>query len=304
MDIEGDSILLSGVYRGKINNVNDMEEKLTLENVEVFNDGVWQKINDMQTISFKDAPSYIGGAPITNKKLKYYTGKTVYLAMKDFFGNDKIERLVVKNDSETTYTDKIEDINWFADSFELTGKQNIAFNDATIIIKSGRLVDKYSINSQSDVFVLGDSNAGGIKANLIYVFDENLNNSNIGQDYIYSGKIDSIDKYSLVLNGYYLLDKNEWVSFNKKKDPAFGYSDDSFIYDLDNNKQLKMQDVMALDATKTNYYTYIYSDGNAIKGMYIKRNMDSLLSQRTTTGVINTITTNPATGLTLSIIRR
>ena len=301
LEIEGDSILLSGVYRAKINSVNDIEGKLTLEAVESFDNGQWLSLNDMLTVSMKDAPIYTGGAAVLSKNLKNYKGKTVYLAMKNFFGSEKIERLVIKNDYETAYTDKIEDINWFADSFELTGKQNIGFNDGTIIIKNGRLVDKYSINPLSDAFVLGDTRGNGISANLIYVYDENINNSNIGQDYIYAGRIDSIDKYSLTLNGYYILDKNEWVSFNKKKDPPFSYNDESYIYDLDKNKKLTNEELVAYEANRTNYYTYIYSDGNVIKGMYIKKIMDSLLTQRSTIGVVASKSTNPSTGLTLSV---
>lgn len=300
--IEGDSILVKNLYKGKINLTNDLDEKITLENVEYFKNGKWEKEKDMMTMPYSsDTPIYVGGAVVSYKNLKYYKGKTAYMVVKDFFGSDKIERLVVKSQYETTYSDKLEDINWYAESFELTGKQNIAFNDGTIIIKSGRLVDKYSLNPKSDAFVLADGRNGSMIADLVYVYNEDINNSNIGQNYVYSGKLEEIDKYSVILNKFYLLDKNEWVSFNEKKDTPLYYDEDTYIYDLDNNKKLKTSELFALDAENKNYYSYIYADGDRIASIFVQKHLDSLLKQRVTNGSVESIKKDSILGWTISL---
>ncbi|SHK25592.1 hypothetical protein [Tepidibacter formicigenes] len=298
--IQGDSILIKNLYKGKIGGSNNIEDTITLENVQHFKNGKWEKQKDIMTIPYNnEVPIYIGGAKVPYKNLKYYKGKTAYMVIKDFFGSDKIEKMVIKNQYEAVFSDKIEDINFYSESFELENKRNIGFNDGTIIIKSGRIVDKYSLNSESDAYVIADGRNGSLMADIIYVYNEDINNSNIGQSYIYSGKLDEIDEYSITLDDFYLLDKNEWESFDKKKD--LYYDEDTYIYDLDNNKELTTEEFYTLDAEDENYYGYIYTDGDRISAIYVQEKMDSLLKQRTTNGVVETIYEDSKIGWTLKL---
>lgn len=314
MSIEGQSILINNLYRGKISISNDIEDSLTLEDVEYFKNGQWEKKTDMVSLSYNnEIPIYIGGQKIPSKNLKNYKGKTAYLAVKDFFGKDKIEKFVIKSQYESAYSNKIEDINWYSESFELSNKQNLTFNEGTIIIKNERLVDKYSLTPKTDAFILADGRGSSVMADVVYVYNEDINNSNIGQNYVYTGKLDKIDQYSVVLDQFYILDKNEWVSFNEKKDPPLYYDEDTYIYDLDNSKKLTVEEFMAgnysVDENSTkakeenlkDHYSYIYADGDRIHTIFIQKNMDSLLKQRITNGSIESIENNGSTGWTLSL---
>ncbi|SHH23271.1 hypothetical protein [Tepidibacter thalassicus] len=297
--IQSDSVIIKNLYKGKIGGFDNIEDSITLENVQYFKNGKWEKFKDIMSIPYNnEVPIYIGGQKVLYKNLKYYKGKTAYMVIKDFFGSDKIEKLVIKNQYESVFSDKIEDINFYSEKFELKNKRNVSFNDGTIIIKSGRIVDKYSLNSKSDAYIVADGRNGSLMADLIYVYNEDINNSNIGQNYIYSGKLDEIDLYSVKIEDFYVLNKNEWESFDKKKD--LYYDEDTYIYDLDNDKKLTTEEFASL-SLKNNYYGYFYTDGDRISAVYVQRKMDSLLKQRVTNGIVESIYEDSKIGWTLKL---
>ena len=117
--------------------------------------------------------------------------------------------MAIKNNRERAYTEKIIDINYYSDSFKLNNKINFTLNDGTIIVKNDRLVDKYSVNSQSDVFLVSDGSTNP-QTNILYIYDEDINNSNIGENQLYFGQLDEIIDYEIRLRRYSVLKKNEW----------------------------------------------------------------------------------------------
>lgn len=299
ISIEGDSVRIKGLYKGELSLIDTYSDRITISNLEQISNGTWKDVTQSMTIPYnKDFPLYIGGYEIPYDNLKYYRGKTVYLANKDYFGNDRIERMLVQNQYESTYSDKIEDINWFTNSFELSNNRNINFDEGTIVIKNDRIVDTYALNPNSDVFVVADGRGMDSSAGIIYVLNEDINNSNIGQHYIYAGRMDKILEDKLELKDFFILEENEWQSFDDKKDLFF--DNDTDIYDITNGKKLSIKEFYsgnyAVDedsryAKRNNlkdWHGYIYTDGDRISSIMVQKKMDSLLRQRVTNGQIAT----------------
>ncbi|ABW20134.1 hypothetical protein [Alkaliphilus oremlandii] len=296
--IEGDSIRINGLYKGKVGVVDGFANKITINDVQVLKNGSWSKSNSAAlTIPYNgNVPLYIGGYNIPYDNLKYYKGKTMYIAMKDFFGSNQADRMIVQNQYESTYSDKIKDINWFTGEFELKNNRNIGFHDGTIVIKNDRIVDNFSLSSDSDVFVVADGRGLQSSADVIYVLNENVNNSNIGQHYIYAGRMDQIVEDRLWLKNFFLLEENDWQSFDDEKELFF--DNDTDIYDLTNNKKLSLKEFYsgsyavdedskyAKDNRLRDWHSYVYTDGDRISAIMVQKNMDSLLRQRVTNGVI------------------
>lgn len=296
--IEGDSIRINGLYKGKVGVVDGFANKITINDVQVLKNGSWSKSNSgALTIPYNgNVPLYIGGYNIPYDNLKYYKGKTMYIAMKDFFGSNQADRMIVQNQYESTYSDKIKDINWFTGEFELKNNRNIGFHDGTIVIKNDRIVDNFSLSSDSDVFVVADGRGLQSSADVIYVLNENVNNSNIGQHYIYAGRMDQIVEDRLWLKNFFLLEENDWQSFDDEKELFF--DNDTDIYDLTNNKKLSLKEFYsgsyavdedskyAKDNRLRDWHSYVYTDGDRISAIMVQKNMDSLLRQRVTNGVI------------------
>ncbi len=312
IDIEGDSIRINGLYKGKLSLVDGYSDKITLSDVYKLNSGSWKEVQSSITLPYNNhMPLYIGGYEISYDNLKYYRGKTVYLAMKDFFGKNQLERMIVQNQYESTYSDKIEDINWFTGGFELKNNRNIGFNDGTIVIKNDRLVDTYALNPKSDVFVVADGRGMESSADVIYVLNEDINNSNIGQHYLYAGRMDQIVEDRLWLKDFFLLEENDWESFDDKNELFF--DNDTDIYDLTNNKKLSLKEFYsgnyAVDEDSRyarrnhlrDWHSYVYTDGDRISAIMVQKNMDSLLRQRTTNGLIKSVENNNLVGWKIEI---
>lgn len=311
VEIEGDSILIKELYRGKITVVDELEDVIALEKVDVFRNGSWKSLAQNLRLPYNsDLPLYVGGQKINYKNLKYYKGKTVYMAMKDYFGKEKIEKMVVKSQYETSFSEKINEINWFSSQLELANNKNINFHDGTMVIKSGRLVDAYNLNPQSDGLIIADGRGNDLSADLIYIYNEDINNSNIGQDYIYAGRLNTILSDKVYLKDFFLLDKNDWESFPEEKE--LFYDDDTFIYDMENKKEVSPKEFFSSnfsvdekntkDKKPRDWYGYLYTDGDRISAAFVKKSIDSLLVQRTTVGVVeNKPVEDPNMGWTMKL---
>ncbi|SKC58223.1 hypothetical protein [Maledivibacter halophilus] len=305
MEIQSDSsIKIKELCRGNIKLADPYEDSITLGDVEVFRNGDWETLGDSMTIEYSsDTPIYIGGSKIPPEKLKYYYGKRAYMALKDSFGHNKIEKMVIKNLYERGYSDKIEEINWYTEYLELANnKVNLGFNDGTIIIKSGRMVDKYSLNPDSDALIISDGRNSRSIIDVIYVYNENINNSNIGQAYIYAGELEEITRNKVILDDFFLLEENEWESFGDDKE--LYYDDDTYIFDLENNEKITAEEFFERDYSvdddndddEDDWYGYIYTDGDRISSILVKEKLDSLNSQRVTNGVVEKVYENSLVG--------
>ncbi len=312
MLIEGDSVIVKKLYRGQIGIYDEFENSIVVENIEELKNGKWSYVMAAMRISHShDTPLYIGGQKIPFRYLKYFRGKRIYLAVKDFFGKERIARMVVKNRYESTYSDKIREINWYTETLELSNNKNLRFYGGTIIVKHGRLVDKYSINPGSDAFIVAEVGEGGALADLIYIYNEAINNSSRGQHCLFAGRLQQIIAEKLLLEDFFLLDKNEWEAFEDEKELWF--DNDTYIYDLEAQKQITPQEFVAGDyavdedtdyARENNlkdWYGYVYTDGDRVMAAMVKKDMDSLLRQRVTTGVVEVVEEDPFVGWTLKL---
>lgn len=317
LQIEGNSITIKDLYRGRITVVDALEDILSLEKVDVFKNGSWKSTDMNLRVPYNsDLPIYVGGQKINYKNLKHYKGKTVYMAMKDDFGKEKIERMVVKAQYESSFSDKIKNINWFSSQLELDNNKNINFHEGTMVIKSGRLVDIHNLNSKSDGMVIADGRGADLTADLIYIYNEDINNSNVGQDYIYAGRLDTILQDKLHLRDFFLLERNEWESFSDQKE--LYYDEDTFIYDMENGKEISTKEFFSSkfsvdedgkrdrnsnsNRKSRDWYGYLYTDGDQVSAAFVKRSLDSLRPQRTTIGVVeNSPTENRSMGWTIKL---
>jgi hypothetical protein len=300
INIEGDSVKLKGLYKGILDAQNLIDNTILLKNVEVFQNGAWRELKNILHIDYtRGVPIYYGGQTISDNNLKYYKGKTVYIAVKDFFGKDITEQMVIKSLYESIFSEKIEEVNWYAQAFELKNKRNIGFDEGTIFVKNNRLVDGYALTPGQDAFVVADGRGAKALANVVYIYNQDLNNSNIGQYYLYSGKLDMVVENKVVLTDFFIQNQNEWESFDDEKE--LYYDNDTFIFDLEEMKEITHEEFItghyAVDEDSSyarrhglrSWYAYAYTDGDRIVAIALKKDMDSLLRQRVTIGTIERI---------------
>jgi len=309
--VEGDSVLVSGIYKGTLTYNDNFDNRIILKDVKKLNNAKWNDHSSFIVLERNpDTSIYVGGQKINESNLKYYQGREAYIAVKTVFGQDTVERITLKANREKNYAEKITDVNFYSDSIKLNNMVNITINDGTIIVKNNRLVDKYSISSQSNAFVTVD-NTTYPQANLVYIYSEDLNNSNIGQNYLYYGRLDEVVDYDILLHNYSVLERNQWESYYD--DTLLSYDDDTYIYDLDNKKLVSVQEFQsgnyavdedtdyAEDNNLRDWYGYLYTDGNNILVMGLKEERDTLIQQRVTLGQIKSVENDPYVGYVINV---
>ena len=312
VEIEGDSVVIKDVYKGVLKLADAYQDTITLDSVQVYRNGAWEKVKSSMSLPYSgEVPVYMAGQKLLSANMKYYAGKTVYMAVKNFFGSNRIEKMVIRGQYEAMYSDKIQDINWYTGAFELANHKNVAFNEGTIFVKNGRLVDQYSINANSDAWVVADSRNGAGMADVVYIYNEDLNNSNIGQSYLYAGRLDQVLEDRLTLEDFFLLNQNAWESFSGDKELYL--DNDTQIYDVENKKKITLEEFYAgdysvdegtdyaKDHNLKDWYGYIYTDGDRASGVLVQKSMDTLLRQRMTVGVVESVTESELVGWTIKL---
>ncbi|NLJ72019.1 MAG: hypothetical protein GX333_03270 [Syntrophomonadaceae bacterium] len=305
--VEGKSILVNNIYKGNLGVIDTVRGVVNLTEVEVFRNGAFTQYNTALKIPYaREIAAYNSTAKIPNHNLKHYKGKTIYIVTKSIMGQEVVERLIVKNQYESSFSGKIEDINWYASVFEVK-KQNINFHEGSIIIRDGRLQENTVLSNGSDVYVLADGWGHNRLANLVYIYDQSLNNSSLGQYYIYTGRLDQIAENNVWLKDFFILNNNDWESYKDVKE--LFYDNDSFLYDAENQRILSPLEFWAgdyavdednvRDTNLKDWYAYIYADGDRIVSVSAQKTMDSLLAQRVTTGRAGEIVDDSMVGWTL-----
>lgn len=308
MKIQGDSVKIKALYKGQLDAASMADDALVLKNAQVFQNGSWQEYKNILRIDYStNFPVYYAGRAIPFSDLKYLQGKTIYIAAKDFFGKDTAEKMVVKSQYESTFSDKIQEVNWYASAFELKNKRNIDFNEGTIFIKNQRIVDGYSVTPGADALVVADGKGEKALASIVYIYNQDINNSNIGQYYLYSGKLESVLDSKVMLSDFFILNHNDWESFEDEKE--LYYDNDTYIFDMEKMKRITPEEFFAMDyatdesssSTTRSWYAYAYTDGDRIAAAALKKDMDSLLRQRVTIGTINKIEDDGAVGASVTL---
>ncbi|KUO53083.1 MAG: hypothetical protein APF76_14930 [Desulfitibacter sp. BRH_c19] len=312
IEIEGDSIRINNIYKGTLNVSNRFTNSISLEDVHLFENGDWQKYNNHMSLPYTlDIPLFAGGYQIPLTNFSYYSGSTVYMVTKDFFNTERIERMLIKNNYESFYNDKIQDINWYTQGFELSNNRNFHFNDSTVVIKNDRLVDMYSLTSQADAFVISDGYGDSRLASLVYILNEDINNSTIGNHQLYVGRLEMVVEDLVRIDDFFILNKNQWEGFDEEKE--LFYDNDTFIYDMETDTYLTTKEFYSTDysvdedsryARNNNlksWYGYIYTDGDRIASIGLMKDLDSLLKQRVTNGIIEVIEDDRNVGWTTTL---
>lgn len=308
---DGYAVEIKGLYKGKLKMADPIGGTVSLDKVQRLQDGVWVDANLPVKIPYNSQNIYSGGRRLEAANLKYYRGKTVYAASRPFFGQEQFNKMVVLNQYESNYQEKIKSLNWYTEALELSNNKNLAFNDGTIIIKSGRLVDKYALNQNADILVVADGRGGAGMADVVCILNENLNNSSLGEHYLYAGRLDQITEDQVELRDFYVLNQQAWESLRRTK--TLYYDNDTGIIDLETGQVLSCRQFMsgnyAVDENSdyvcrhnlADWFAYIYTDGDRITAIGVQKQVDSLLSQRATCGTIEKVVEDPLVGWTISL---
>jgi hypothetical protein len=295
LEVQGSSIQVKDVYRGQMTSVDAYSNRLIIDDLERFYNGSWQTAGADYAWNYtRGLPMYYSGQIVPERNWPYYRGKTLYLISKNLLGRETIDRAVIKGQYESGYSDKIENVNWFADSIELASHRNLRLNEGTTVIKNGRLQDRFAISPGDDVYIVADGSGISSTANLVYIYNEDINRSALGQHFLYCGTLDQIFEDRVWLDRYYMLNQHEWERY--RQDKELFYDLDSDFYNLETQSLISAAELYAGDYTVDesedrardldlqNWYAWIYTDGDRIATMAVQKDGETVSGQRITTG--------------------
>ncbi len=211
------------IVKGKITSFNSLRDEIILDDIYNYDHTKWNKSDGYEKISLSsDMQIYLKGVIIDKENLNNYKGNDVYIITKNDFGKEKINKLVVKEGYEKKFSNRVQDIEFGTKNLKVD-YEDISYNDSTIFIKDGRLIDPYNITINDEASVITHGAEEKI-ASLVSI----TNTPNIGYE-IYRGMISEIGKYSFEIRNYKKLEQNNWKLYSRIKE--FNISDDTEILD-------------------------------------------------------------------------
>ncbi|OWZ84666.1 hypothetical protein [Natranaerobius trueperi] len=295
INVQGHGAKVTDLYRGEIGIARNFGSRVNLVNLEVFRNGKWHQINNRLRESYDNFDIYLNGKEVDN--LEDHRGRTAYMVMEEFFGEDRVKKMVLQSDNEIRYSTQIENINWYSETFELTNNRNFNFNDGTMVVQNDRLINHKSLSPKSDAYVIGDGRGSHRTANIVYVYDQAINHSNVGENYIYAGRLDSIDKDRLWIDDFSLLRDHVWNKFDDNKELFI--HDDTDIYNNEKDESVSRREFYHEDYHDK--YGYIYTDGDDVEAILVEDSLSSLLEKRITNGTVNSIKEDELAGTQIEI---
>ena len=296
IQVQGRSILLKGIYKGKLSIADRYDDSISFEGLKVLKNGKWDDAYSSGIKLSPDSKIYLSGSAVNPENLKYYRGKTAYIAVKDFFGGDSVEKMVIKDRFERLYSEKIDEKSPYSSQVELSNNRNININQGSIVVKGGRLVEDSSLSQGQTALVVADSSYAGENANVVMVAGDGNAPSGLNASYIYSARLGMVLPYRLETERLYVLENHEWSSMD---DMEFYYDEDTFIYDADEDDIIDVEDFSSgkyAPGKRKGKHAYIYADGDRISFIALRDDMESLGGLRITSGTADSSYESSKTG--------
>ncbi len=296
VEVEGDSALVKDIYRGTLEAIGFNDQQLTLRNVEVLRDNNWQNHQAAQRIAFNnDLAVYVGGIKIANNNLKYYNGKDVYMVTKNIMGQERIDRLLIQSLRASNDSAKIEEVNWFNRIFELSNSRNFSFNDASIVIKDGRIQDINTLAPGMSAFVVSDGNSENRLAYIVNVYDNGVASTAISEDRVYAGTLSQAFEDWIWLEDPYVLADNSWHSEGEKE---LFLDSNTYVYDSEARKSITTKELSssyysinedsewAEEHNLYKWFVYVYCKGDTVAAILLQKDDSWMEEQRITTASV------------------
>lgn len=249
--------------KGKLAQYDARGEKALLENVYTFEGNAWTKAEAAKTFNLDDTVlAYVEGQPIRPEQLKDYQGRDIYLATRSDFGDEVASQFIVKSGYEKKYIDHIQDIAYGNQQMKIDFA-DVSYNDGTIIIKDGRLIDPYSLEAKDNVqvYTYGD-NAAAIIA---------VDNPAVPSNFAFvRGRIDSMTKYTVDMRYYDALENQNWQTYKNER-KTISLNEDTAIKDLRLKTPLTGQSITVDEFTKRR------TDINPSSANYLRQNAYSVI---------------------------
>lgn len=277
IEVDGKERLVGQVYKGTLLNVNQGASTMVLTNPSYLKNTTWEALDSYnKTIDLDDRVKIYDGSKevLLQDLLRNYKGEDLYVVVEEAYGNENGVFVTLKTGGEFVTSDRIDTVDLALGRMELKDSQNINYNDGTIVLKDGRIIDHSLLNEDDTVTVISEFYQGQTTANIVKVttmFDEIFDNFHIGT-------LETVDQNAFTMKNYTSLDDNEFDEINESTSRPYYMFTESVIKDVtdpDEKIDLDREELFHgsysrfENRSKDNdgllyerYYTYFVTDGN------------------------------------------
>ncbi|KAB7707426.1 hypothetical protein F9802_06645 [Bacillus aerolatus] len=290
VEINTQGIKIEHLYKGTIHQMDPVRNKLIVKNEKVFRNWMWQTKspsgNTSYTYSTK-TPIYVGNQPIKRDRLRFYTNHDVYFVTVSQFGQEVIEKMVIKQKNERTFYEPMTAVNTSSKWIRLKTAGPIYYHNGTILIRNGRLVDSNSLQAMGTAFVVTDGAQKSEFANVVHITNDGFQSPNLTNHSIYFGQISQTNGYQLSLKNTKLLSNNYWKNTTASR---LSFSNDTIAVEDFRDSTLSVIPRNEFE-DRTGQYGYFYVSNNTIVGAHII-GKSNLPAQVVSVGRIDAVSTN------------
>lgn len=209
--VEGGEHFISGIVKGELSGINDVQGQLVLKNSYALDKTGWSGYKNLTTYSLsgKDIEYYYNAKRISLDYAKQYfkrSDATVYVALENNYMGDRVRKVTFRIErDETLQPDTIIYSSGAGDFGILSHGQNINADTGTIVRRHGRLVDPQDIMSSDYAYVVLNGNNKAAVVDII----EAPGTSGI---MVARGRVQSVKEgNSFKVQSMSVLSGNEWI---------------------------------------------------------------------------------------------
>lgn len=226
--IEDTDRYITNIYKGKIANIDEMSDKITVLGLQVFNKGNWERIDwkGAKTLPFAEELKIYSGSTggtvldIDTANRLLYSNEAYIAVEKTYGGEEQVVLLSFRNSTDTvvpTNSGTIAGNTSGTGSFMLTHEnRKIHYSDGSIVVKNGRLTTGNSLSDKDKAYLALDReySSGNYYASVVLV-DQGQTADGMP---IYRGRIKEINEESnFTLESFSQLQGTDWKYSNTPK---------------------------------------------------------------------------------------
>jgi hypothetical protein len=204
------------VLKGRIERVMPRTGELVLSSVSRDFYGSWIEDVPQRDISLvPGAPVYTGGVRVALEELaKFHLGDYIYLAVSSGYGRDEAIKAVVQQGDETCDNGEVTEVDRLTSEAEV-GERFIAFDESSIVVRDGLMIDSDLIPEGSHIFFTANEAGSELKVAASRIDDPYPT----GFEF-YKGELDEVLRDGFSLRRYSFFDKHEWTEKRSRRSTA------------------------------------------------------------------------------------
>jgi len=160
------------IYRARMYSINDVFGEIRFDEIYRYVNGTFTAdVAGMALSAADDLEAYEGNKKLSLLELEKYRGRYAYFVTARRGDQERVIRLIVREDTERMVSGKVQETNALLNSLTVKYEPDrIYYDSGTIVIRDGRLIDGDSINTGDDLVLFAESESdNSIRARLIVI---------------------------------------------------------------------------------------------------------------------------------------